>query len=108
MTRGLGALALMISAGIVATLPSAAADVSTGARLAGQWCANCHVIGDVPTASVQQGPPSFRTIARGGLTTDQLRTFLSHPHAPMPDLALSRSEIDDLIAYIDTLRARDR
>jgi mono/diheme cytochrome c family protein len=104
----LGALALILSAGIEAATPSAAADVLTGARLAGQWCASCHVVGDIPPASVQQGPPSFRTIAQGGLTTDQLRTFLSHPHAPMPDLALTRSEIDDLIAYIDTLRARDR
>jgi len=104
MTRGLGALALIISAGMAAAAPPAAADASTGARLAGQWCANCHVTGDSPAASVQQGPPDFRTIARGGLTTDQLRTFLSHPHAPMPDLALTRSEIDDLIAYIGSLR----
>jgi cytochrome c len=108
MTRGLGALALILSAGIVAAAPSAAADALTGAQLAGRWCASCHVIGDRPAASVQQGPPSFRTIAQGGLTADQLKTFLSHPHPPMPDLALTRSEIVDLIAYIDTLRARDR
>jgi len=38
------------------------------------------------------------------LTADQLRTFLSHPHDPMPDLGLTRSEIDDLIEYIATLR----
>jgi len=38
------------------------------------------------------------------LTADQLRTFLSHPHAPMPDLGLTRAEIDDLIEYIATLR----
>jgi mono/diheme cytochrome c family protein len=50
---------------------------------------------------VQQGPPSFRSI---GLTGDQLRTFLTHPHGAMPDFALSRVEIDDVIAYIETLR----
>jgi len=38
------------------------------------------------------------------LTADQLRTFLSHPHPPMPDLSLTRAEIDDLIEYIATLR----
>jgi hypothetical protein len=38
------------------------------------------------------------------MTPDQLRAFLSHPHGSMPDLALSRAEIDDLIGYIETLR----
>jgi hypothetical protein len=38
------------------------------------------------------------------MTADQLRTFLSHPHGAMPDLALTRSEIDDLVGYIETFR----
>lgn len=33
-----------------------------------------------------------------------MRAFLSHPHGAMPDLALSRAEIDDLIAYIGSLK----
>jgi len=86
----------------VATHP-ADADVARGGQLARQWCANCHVVGEDPSGTVQQGPPSFRTIAHH-LTTEQIRTFLSHPHSPMPDLALTRSEIDDLIGYIETLR----
>jgi cytochrome c len=53
---------------------------------------------------IQRGPPSFRPVAQGPLTADQLRAFLSHPHGAMPDLALSRAEIDDLIGYISTLR----
>jgi len=69
----------------------------------GNGCANCHLIGEAPASSAQQGPPSFRVIA-GRLTGEQLRTFLTHPHGAMPDLSLSRSEIDDLTAYIETLR----
>lgn len=80
---------------------AAAADVARGAQLARQWCANCHVIGGPAAPTVQQGPPSFRSI---GLNADQLRTFLTHPHGAMPDFALSRTEIDDLIAYIETFR----
>ena len=38
------------------------------------------------------------------MSADQLRTFLAKPHGAMPDLALSRAEIDDLIAYIESLR----
>jgi cytochrome c len=54
--------------------------------------------------SVPQGPPTFPQVARSGLTADQLRAFLSHPHGAMPDLSLTRAEIDDLVAYIATLR----
>ncbi|MGC2199475.1 MAG: cytochrome c [Stellaceae bacterium] len=80
------------------------ADVQKGTQLARQWCANCHIINGNPSDAVPQGPPTFRTIARSGMAPDQLRAFLSHPHGAMPDLALSRAEIDDLIGYIQTLR----
>ena len=43
-------------------------------------------------------------VAHSGMTADQLRAFLSHPHGSMPNLALTRAEIDDLISYIESLR----
>jgi mono/diheme cytochrome c family protein len=88
---------------LIATHP-ARADAQKGAQLARQWCANCHVVGSNPAGTVPQGPPTFPAIARSGMTADQLRAFLSHPHGAMPDLALTRAEIDDLIGYIETLR----
>lgn len=82
----------------------ARADAAAGAQLARQWCANCHVIdGAGPAATLPQGPPSFHIVA-ARLDPGQLRAFLSHPHGAMPDLALTRAEIDDLIAYIETLK----
>ena len=81
----------------------ARADATKGSQLAQQWCANCHVTGGSPAGNLQQGPPSFSTIARTR-TADQLRTFLSHPHGAMPDLSLTRVEIKDLVGYIETLR----
>ena len=80
------------------------ADDVRGGQLARQWCANCHVIRNGQSGGVPQGPPSFLAIARSGMTADQLRAFLSHPHGAMPDLVLTRAEIDDLIGYIETLR----
>jgi len=80
---------------------AAAQDAMRGQALAERWCANCHVTDRSGTSTVQQGPPSFSSI---GLTSDQLRTFLTHPHGAMPDFALSRNEIEDVIAYIETLR----
>jgi cytochrome c len=77
------------------------ADASNGSQLAQQWCAGCHVTGGSPAGNLQQGPPSFSTVAHSR-TADQLRAFLSHPHGAMPDLSLTRAEIDDLVGYIET------
>lgn len=92
------ALAAALSAAV-----GARADVRAGAQLAQRWCAACHVVGEGQTGPVPQGPPSFRSIAQSGSSADRLRAFLSHPHGAMPDLALTRSEIDDLIEYIKSL-----
>ena len=95
-----GVLALLLAGLIPLAARAAAAD---GERLARQWCANCHVInGSGPATWIPHGPPSFRTIV-GHLNPEQMRSFLTHPHGAMPDLALTRAEIDDLIAYIGSL-----
>jgi mono/diheme cytochrome c family protein len=84
--------------------PALAANEANGAQLARLWCASCHLMPGSGQQAVPQGPPSFRGIAQSGRSPDQLRTFLAQPHGSMPNLTLSRSEIDDLIAYIMTLR----
>jgi cytochrome c len=93
-------LSLVLAA---ATARPTRADATRGSQLARQWCASCHVTSGNPAGNVQQGPPSFHTIA-GARTADQLGAFLSHPHGAMPDLSLTRQEIDDLVGYIETLR----
>lgn len=100
----IAAAALSLALPLLTSAAARAADADTGARLARQWCANCHLIDHAgPNTTVPQGPPSFRTIAKR-VHVDALRVFLSHPHGKMPDLTLSRAEIDDLIAYIQSLR----
>lgn len=97
-------LAPALSAALLLLPLPAHADSAAGEHLARQWCANCHVIdGTGPRSVVQQGPPGFHAVARH-LDPAQLRTFLSHPHGAMPDLALTRAEIEDLIAYIESLK----
>ena len=83
---------------------AAQTEVAAGGQLAQRWCATCHVVGANQTGSVPQGPPGFPSIAKSGLSAGQLHAFLSHPHGAMPDLSLTRTEIDDLVAYIQSLR----
>jgi mono/diheme cytochrome c family protein len=83
---------------------AARADPKQGGRIARQWCSGCHIIAPGQATAVPQGPPSFPSVARSGMTAAQLRVFLSHPHGAMPDLSLTRVEIDNLIDYIESLR----
>jgi len=102
--RNAASAVVLLSGLSAAATPSSAADVELGGQLARQWCASCHVLPNNPGQTALQGPPSFRAMARGNQTADQLKVFLMKPHGAMPPLTLSRVEIDDLIAYIETLR----
>ena len=102
----LGALVGALLAG--PTLPVAAqevGDVQAGGRLAARWCSSCHIVGPTAQQGVSNGAPPFEAIARMSSTTvTSLRVFLMTPHPPMPDLHLSRQEIDDIASYILSLR----
>jgi mono/diheme cytochrome c family protein len=97
-------LALSMVLAVAVPAVPLAADIRHGEQIARRWCSSCHIIGEAPTAAVPQGPPTFLAIARSDLTDGALRAFLSHPHASMPDLSLSRAEMDDLIGYIEEIR----
>ena len=84
-------------------------DISEGDRLAHTLCINCHVV-DTKTPLVRTDRvPSFSWIAQQpGLTPEFVTGWLStsQSHERMPDLALSRSEIRQLTAYILSLRTQ--
>lgn len=80
-------------------------DPSAGRVIAQRSCAQCHVIGDKESQAVVNGVPTFVGLARDkSMTTARLQGFMQAPHPPMPDLALTRREINDATAYILSLR----
>jgi len=83
----------------------AAGDVAHGRALAQAWCANCHVVGE--NGAGKDIAPALTTVARRG-APDQVRAraFLAAPHPPMPNFSLSRQEIDDVVAYLNSLAAQ--
>jgi mono/diheme cytochrome c family protein len=84
--------------------PAKAADSARGADIAQRWCANCHVSGAGVAADA--GPPFAQIAADPAYTDARLRGWLANPHPPMPQLSLSRAEIEDLIAHIRSLKPR--
>lgn len=95
-------LALMLS--LTAAPALAQPDpIEEGRALAEAWCVECHVVAPEQGTAADAGP-AFATIAGDPLRTDAgLAAWLADPHPIMPNLKLSRSEIEALIAYIRSL-----
>jgi mono/diheme cytochrome c family protein len=81
---------------------NAGGDVAQGAAIAKRWCVNCHVV-SADQKSAKVDVPTFSDIARRRPDDRALSSFLVKPHPPMPDLSLSRQEIDDVVSYIRSL-----
>ena len=97
---GIAAILIALGANAVA---ARAADVQTGEFLATHWCHSCHVVGD--SGSGNDAAPTFQAIAKRHAGDDSwLRAWLASPHPPMPNLTLSREEIDDIVTYLGTLK----
>ncbi|MGB8276743.1 MAG: c-type cytochrome [Methylovirgula sp.] len=90
---------------VLMALPASAfaADAAKGEIIAKRWCATCHQVSP-DQKPVNSDVPSFVSISRQKkLTSKVLTDFLSTPHPKMPDMHLSRSEIADVVAYIESL-----
>ena len=81
---------------------NAGGDVARGASIAKRWCVNCHVV-SADQKSAKVDVPTFADIARRRPDDRALSSFLVDPHPPMPNLSLTRQEIDDVVAYIRSL-----
>jgi len=103
------ALKWMVAVGIgafAATGIAEAADRGQGKTLAQALCVNCHSV--EPTdqqAEVTVGIPSFMAIAnKEGQSESNLRSFIMNPHPPMPQVQFTTHELDNIVAYILSLK----
>lgn len=96
-------IAAMIVMAVTSPVAANAADADRGRAIAQQWCASCHIV--APGQAGADSAPAFASIANDpARSPGALRAWLSNPHPPMPNLALSRGEIDDIVAYLESLR----
>jgi mono/diheme cytochrome c family protein len=94
-----------ISSHLLVASTALAADAKHGLTIAKRWCAACHVVtSEQKTGSADV--PSFADIARRRTNAKALAAFLTDPHPKMPDMHLSRTEIDDIVAYIRSLNPK--
>ena len=80
--------------------------IARGHEIAERACAGCHVM-DGGQGGIIQGTnvPSFTAIAsRPDWTRERLQAFIMTPHRPMPGIPMGLPEINDLVAYIRSLK----
>jgi len=84
---------------------SAGGDAARGEAYAQIWCANCHLV-DPAHAGKDSAPPLAEIARRGKPDQLQARAFLNAPHPPMPNFDLARQQVDDIVAYLNSLVQR--
>ena len=77
-------------------------DPEAGRDIVRSWCTACHVV-DLEGTGADAGPPLPALLAGKQRSADQIRGWLADPHPPMPNLNLSRQEIEDILAYLESL-----
>jgi cytochrome c len=80
-------------------------DTSNGHAIAERICVACHAIGPGYSGEGRADVPSFVAIAQDpNMTQDRITGAIVMPHPQMPAVPLSRREVGDLVAYIQSLK----
>jgi mono/diheme cytochrome c family protein len=80
-------------------------DVSRGFAVAHTICAECHAVDKGQLRSRNAQAPTFESLANDmRLSPVTVRAALRTSHREMPNLNLRPEEVDDLIAYLSSLR----
>ncbi len=65
-------------------------------------CSSCHAT-EASTTATDNAPP-FSDVAKTNKERPAwIRGWLTSPHPPMPNISLSRQQIDDIVAYLSSL-----
>jgi len=111
MSRSIGreiVLAATVMLAVGAHPAMAAGDANAARGIVAEYCARCHQVPGYSTKGLETlDAPRFQAIADDSetYTAAHLRTYLRKPHWPMRQFHLSPRDIENLIAFIEDLRA---
>ena len=79
-----------------------AGDPAEGRMIAERWCSSCHVAGN--RSGGTDAVPTLESISNDPRRSPGwVRQWLNAPHPPMPNLPLTRAQIEDVVAYLESL-----
>lgn len=95
---------LVVGTAMAGELPG---DPIRGRTLALRECQQCHEVEPGERQGKLPDPPAFQILADDpAMTALALRVFVRTPHANMPNLILRDAEVDDIVAYIHSLKSK--
>lgn len=84
-------------------------DVPRGRAYAEKMCTGCHAVEAGQPASPLHAAPSFTAVANSpGLTALALNAFFRTSHKTMPNFIIASQDIEDVSAYILSLKGADK
>jgi mono/diheme cytochrome c family protein len=100
--RIIALLAITIGLGYSTLACAAAGNAEAGRQLVTRSCSSCHAT-EASTTATDNAPP-FSAVAKTNKERPAwIRGWLMSPHPPMPNISLSRQQIDDIVAYLSSL-----
>jgi len=88
--------------GCVPIALAAAGNADAGRQFVMRSCSSCHATEAAKTAT--DNAPPFSVVAKTNKANPAwIRGWLMAPHPPMPNISLSRQQIDDVVAYLSNL-----
>jgi mono/diheme cytochrome c family protein len=101
--------AVLVLAMAVLGMPALAQDLpgspALGHDMARRDCSGCHAVERDELPYETGGIPPFQAVARDPAVTETaLRVFLRTTHPSMPNIMLTQDEIDNVVAYILSLK----
>ncbi len=79
-------------------------DLTAGRMIAATLCVQCHRITGSDN-DPDRTPPDFGAVANmRSFTGLSMRVFLQTPHGQMPRYQFNQTEMDDIVAYLSSLR----
>jgi mono/diheme cytochrome c family protein len=104
--RGAVLVAILLSGLGRAAAAEGAVDIQAGEQLAETHCSRCHAIGE-NDQSLMEGAPPLRELKQRYPVEDlaeSLAEGMVTAHPQMPVFTFTPEQIDDLLAYLDSLR----
>jgi cytochrome c553 len=108
LMRAVSRMALaVLCLGLACRTAAATGDADQAKGIIVEHCAGCHEVPGYSSGQINIDAPSFQSIADAPdvYTEDRLRAFLAQPHWPMVRFRLSPSDIDNILAFLEKLRA---
>ena len=104
---------LVLVLGALLASPGATAqeigNAERGKMMASRLCSECHYTGAYDAESTNAKAPPFRAIANTrGMTAMALGVWMQTSHPTMPNIRLNPETLDDIIAYIRSLKSEPK